>query len=144
MRDLKTILEGIRNAVASADKWGSAVSSMVPSPTGARAALAGSLDKFFDKGDAHLGVLGTAESYMGQNNQAWNLGGLGIDKGGSYTSPGKTGKPAQPVVIQKTPPNVTLTLDGQMLGRWIVDEIGEMYKFDTNTPAANGAGIYGP
>ncbi len=68
---------------------------------------------------------------------------LGLDKGGTYTSPGKTGKPAEKIVV--TPPiNLSINIDGQTLAQTIADKLGDLYKFDTNAAAANGAGLFGP
>jgi hypothetical protein len=82
------------------------------------------------------GVAGVAAQYMHEN------GGVGIDKGGSYTSPGKTGKPAQPKVEVHTPPqSFSLMLDSELLARAmtpkIVREIVGQSKYTTIAPASN-------
>jgi hypothetical protein len=85
-------------------------------------------------GAAIGGVLGAAASYMEQH------GGLGIDRGGSYTSPGKTGKPAQPVQPIIVKPSITLNVDGRVLSRALT-EAGDPYQgYVTQAPAADGMG----
>jgi hypothetical protein len=72
-------------------------------------------------------------------------GGIGIDKGGSFTSPGKTGKPAQPKVEVHMPQqNLSFNLDGETLAQIIVNKITRLYQYETSAPAANGAAAFGP
>ncbi len=82
------------------------------------------------------GVLGTAAGFME------NYGGI---KGGSYSSPGKTGKPAERIIVvpQKAPPiNLSLNIDGRALASAVTDVMGNQTGFSTQAPAADGAGQF--
>jgi hypothetical protein len=87
------------------------------------------------------GVAGIAAQFMSEN------GGVGIDKGGSYTSPGKTGKPAQPKIDVHLPQqnlNLQLNIDGETLAQAILNKIGGLFQHDTSAPASDGSMAYGP
>ncbi|WP_315792231.1 MULTISPECIES: hypothetical protein [unclassified Bradyrhizobium] len=88
-------------------------------------------------GAAAGGVLGTAAGFMETYGN-----GVGIDKGGSFTSPGKTGHRAEPKVIVVPPPQpaqVTLQIDGNALASAIVDVMGNQTGFSKQAPAADDA-----
>jgi hypothetical protein len=88
------------------------------------------------------GVLGAAEGYMEEHNKPWHIG---FDPGGSYTSPGKTGKPAQPKVEVQTPPqSFSLMLDSELLAKAIIPKIVSLFDFETTAPASDGSVAYGP
>jgi hypothetical protein len=75
---------------------------------------------------------------------------LGIDPGGSFTSPGKTGKPAKKVMfepgvggMQAAPISLSLSIDGRTLARAVSDQQDALYRYETNSPAFNGSGRFG-
>jgi hypothetical protein len=97
------------------------------------------------------GAFGVAEQYMNAHGglisgAIGSPGGSSIDPGGSYTSPGKTGKPAQEKVSVQPVPNTNLTvnLDGQAIAKSVIEWITKMGMFQTDTPASNGAPFFGP
>jgi hypothetical protein len=73
----------------------------------------------------------------------------GITPGGSYTSPGKTGKPAEPVPPAQTkveikPASISLSLniDGSQLAQTMTQLMLGPYQFPTTAPAFDGAGSF--
>jgi hypothetical protein len=70
------------------------------------------------------------------------------DKGGSFTSPGKTGKPAerkdQKVEVHLPQQNVTLNIDGETLAQVILNKISGLFHHETSAPASDGSMAYGP
>jgi hypothetical protein len=112
---------------------------IAPPPDQAKSAIADSFSKFFpsksssaDSSSSNGGVAGVAEGFL-EGYKA------GIDKGGSYTSPGKTGKPAEKIVV--TPPvNLSLNVDGTTLARVLGSALQSYYQFSTGAAAADGAG----
>lgn len=90
-------------------------------------------------GGAGGGIAGVAAQYMHEN------GGVGIDKGGSYTSPGKTGKPAQPKFEVQTPPqSFSIMLDSDLLAKAMIPAIVRQFNFETSAPASDGSVTFGP
>jgi hypothetical protein len=85
------------------------------------------------------GVLGTAESFMEQYNEPWHLG---LDKAGSYTSPGKTGRAAEPKTVNVTPPPTYLTiqLDGKTIASAISNAMNPYGGFPSQAPGFDGLG----
>jgi hypothetical protein len=104
-------------------------------------------------GTATGGVFGVAEQFMNANGGSAGLlngvlGSAGIDKGGSYTSPGKTGKPAEPkdaVKVQPVPnTNLSINLDGESIGKAVLEWMTKVGQYQTESSAPNGGAFYGP
>jgi hypothetical protein len=109
----------------------------------AEGALAGGLIGAFTGPGAIVGagaggMLGAAEGFMETYGH-----GVGMDKGGSYSSPGKTGRPAQPIVVKPQPITLNLNVDGRALASAVTDAMGNQTGFSTQAPAADGLGIFG-
>lgn len=85
-----------------------------------------------------LGVLGSAGKA------------LGIDPAGEGSHPGKDGKPYHKTMfnpgerpMKATPISLSLNVDGQTLAQVLSGKIDALYRYDTSSPAFNGAGRYG-
>jgi hypothetical protein len=141
LADLKAILTGI-DYVAKlklSDMVPAKAQGLLNAPVGDYAKGAAGLLSRGPMGlqaDGILGAFGVAKDYMNSS----------IDKGGSYTNPGKTGHAAQPIInnVHLPQQNLTLNIDGMTLAQTIVNKIGELYRYDTNSPAMDGSQIYGP
>lgn len=75
---------------------------------------------------------------------------LGIDPGGEGSHPGKDGKPYHKSMfnpgdrpIKAQPISLSLNVDGRTLAQVISDKIDALYRYDTSSPAFNGASRYG-
>lgn len=86
-------------------------------------------------GAAIGGVLGVAEGFMETYNDRFKLG---LDRAGTYTSPGKTGRPAQPIEVKTAPITMNLNLDGHTLAQAISGILQSYYNFGTSAAAADG------
>lgn len=145
LRDFKALLQGIKDILPKAPDGTNPGSTIAK--RAAEGAIVGGVAGTIIPGAGTIGgavtggMAGVAAGFMEAYNQQLKLG---LDKGGSYTSPGKTGKPAEPKEKEKivvTPPvNLSINLDGRTLAQVIADKIGEIGKYYTETPAANGAG----
>jgi hypothetical protein len=146
--NFKTILEGLRNLIPGGDKGAGAVvggHAIVGLVGGAVAgATYGAFGGPFGAGVGALiggvggGVEGVAEQYI--KSHAEQLDKIGLNRGGSYSSPGKTGKPAEKIVV--TPPiNLSLNIDGNTLGRVMSGIFQSQYTFGTGAAAADGVGM---
>ena len=143
LRNFKSILEGIRaHLPGGGGAGGATVGARVIEGAGAGAAWGvlggpGGVAGGTIIGGVGGGVEGILEQYMK------NHGGVGIDKGGSFTSPGKTGKPA--VAVQPIPnTNITLNLDSETLAQSVIKWITKNSMFQLGAPASDGSKVYGP
>jgi hypothetical protein len=138
LRNFKGILESVRSVLPGASNdgkiggaalTGAAIGGVLGISAGPLGIAGGALAG---------GVLGTAAGFMESY-------GTSIDKGGSYTSPGKTGKPAERIIVipQKPPPiNLSLNIDGRALASAVTDVMGNSTGFATQAPAADGVGQF--
>lgn len=88
------------------------------------------------------GMLGTAEGWLEEHNKPWNLG---IDAGGSHTSPGKTGRPSvEKTTVEVKPQSVTLNvnLDGQQLAQTMTTMMMSAMGLPTQAPTFDGSGSF--
>lgn len=133
--NLKTALEAVRGILPSAPgskdgAYGGAFLTGALPGAAAGFVVGGPLGAVI--GGAGGGAAGVAAQYMHEN------GGVGIDKGGSYTSPGKTGKPAQPRIEVQTPPqSFSLMLDSELLAKAMIPAIARQFDYTTMAPASN-------
>ncbi|GGI24147.1 hypothetical protein [Bradyrhizobium guangdongense] len=144
LRDFKSVLEGIRGLLpkppAGGDSTLLGARAMEGAALGAGVGLVTGGPAGAAIGAAGGGVLGTAAGFIEQYNDKFKLG---FDKGGTYTSPGKTGKPAEKIVV--TPPvNLSINLDGRTVAQVIADKLAEFGRYQTDTAAANGGVVFGP
>ncbi len=72
--------------------------------------------------------------------------GLGIDPGGSGTSPGKTGQPWHPTSFdpgtnrtKATPISLSLNVDGRTLAQSISEQLEYLYEHATGAPSYDGS-----
>lgn len=138
LHNFKSILEGIRNVLPGAPNGGTiggaaltgaAIGGGIGATTGVGAvpgAVAGGI------AGAAVGVLDASSG---------TKGGSGFDKGGSFTSPGKTGQPAQPKA-QLAPIKLDLNIDGRTLASTMSEIMAHIVEFSTQAPAADGIGLY--
>jgi hypothetical protein len=75
---------------------------------------------------------------------------LGIDPAGEGSHPGKDGKPYHKTMfnpgerqMKATPISLSLNVDGRTLAQVISDKMDALYRYDTSSPAFNGAGRFG-
>jgi hypothetical protein len=135
----KGLLESIRSVLPA----GKGVGTTVATRAGEGALIGTGVGALFGgvgaiPGAAIGGILGTAEGFM---ETYGGKSGMGIDKGGSYTSPGKTGHAAQPKA-QLAPITLNLNLDGRTLGTAMSEIMVDLYKFSTQAPAGDGVSLY--
>lgn len=141
LSNFKTAIEGVRSVLPSAPGkdgayGGAFLTGAVP---GAVAGFVAGGPFGAAIGGGAGGVAGMAAQYMHEN------GGVGIDKGGSYTSPGKTGKPAQPKVEVHMPQqNLSFNLDGETLAQIIINKITHNSQYATMAPASDESMAFGP
>jgi hypothetical protein len=139
LRDFKDTLAAVRGILPSkVISNGETIATRA-----AEGALAGGLIGAFTGPGAIVGagaggMLGAAEGFMETYGH-----GVGMDKGGSYSSPGKTGRPAQPIVVKPQPITLNLNVDGRALASAVTDAMGNQTGFSTQAPAADGLGIFG-
>ena len=155
LQDLKAILELIRGVLPGGEKGGALVGARAGE--GALAGLAtGALVGSFGgpfgalAGAVGGGVLGAAEGYMEQYRDQHPGGGKTGNFMGQYFNqpegsylPGKTGKPAEPKVLQQNT-TLQLNIDGRTLGEVVASKLVDLMKFDTSSPAFNGTSLLGP
>jgi hypothetical protein len=84
------------------------------------------------------GVLGIAHGFMESMNERFPS--LGYDRGGTYTSPGKTGRPAEKIEVKPQPITLNLNLDGHTLAQAVSGALQSYYNFGTGAAAADGTG----
>jgi hypothetical protein len=143
--EFKGVLEKIRGVLPGSEKSKDAAMATVVDRALWGAGAGAVYGAFGGPGGVALGalgggVLGVAEGYMEQNNKAWNLG---FDKGGSYTSPGKTGKPAvEKIDIKPAPLTLSINLDGQLLAQTMTQMMLGPYSFPTQAPTFDGSGSW--
>jgi hypothetical protein len=161
LRDLKSLLEALRGALPSSNGWSGAT---VGARVGEGALIGAGVGAFMGGvgalpgagiGALTGGVFGVAEQYMAQsaadvakmaaeakeraNAQQDIFGGAGRAAGTLYGPPKIEVKPLPPPPI-----TFSLNIDGNTLAKSIIDKIGELYRYDTNSPAPDGSQIYGP
>jgi hypothetical protein len=131
------IVLGIGAVVAAAAKWGPDVFKAIWSGL---ESMAAALDKFI----AFLAGLGDKIKGI--------LSGLGIDPADHGSHPGRDGRPGHKdktmfnpgqAPVKATPISLSLNVDGRTLAQVISEKLDGLYRYDTNSPAFNGAGRYG-
>jgi hypothetical protein len=179
LRDFKAVLEAIRAVIPGTDKWKVGTRALEGAGIGATwGAFGGPLGVAGGAlaGGAAGGALGAAENILTTPKGAaealrspfdkfFERSGapdiLGIDRGGTYTSPGRTGKPARPVeeeeketkdkdrlsanerqkpIIIETKPQISLSLniDGRTTASAMSTALASYYAFPGQAPAADG------
>lgn len=127
LREFKSILDGIRSFIPHA-----------PNPATGDPGTPDLMGKVVTGvlGVGKAGVMGAASVFMEMNNGTKNT--LGIDRAGTYTSPGKTGRPAEPIVVKPQPVTLNLNIDGRTLAQAISGVMASYYTFSTGAASADG------
>jgi hypothetical protein len=146
LRDFRGVLESVRGvshaATGGDGKWGAGATAIEGGVIGAGVgAFVGGVGAFPGA------LIGTATGAAAAAVHDKMLGVLGLDQAGSYTSPGKTGRPAEPkekVKVETPPVHFTLNVDGTALANAIIERLTVMGQYSVDSSAPNGSAQYAP